>query len=86
MQLHLGPRAALWALVDEVKRDAHAREVLREEYEMLVEAKYPASDPEVIGQGRVRMGPQLVAHLLMIALIVLGNIAMIAGRPRGGAR
>jgi hypothetical protein len=56
------------------------------EYEMLVEAKYPAADPEVIGQGRVRMGPQLVAHLLMIALIVLGNIAMIAGRPRGGAR
>lgn len=56
------------------------------EYEMLVESKYPLSDPEVIGQGRVRMGPQLVAHLLMIALIVLGNIAMIAGRPRGGAR
>lgn len=56
------------------------------EYEMLVESKYPIGDPEVIGQGRVRMGPQLVAHLLMIALIVLGNIAMIAGRPRGGAR
>jgi len=56
------------------------------EYEMLVEEKYPAADAELISQGRVRMGPQLVAHLLMIALIVLGNIAMIAGRPRGGAR
>ena len=56
------------------------------EYEMLVEAKYPIAQPEVIGQGRVRMGPQLVAHLLMIGLIVLGNIAMVAGRSRGGAR
>ena len=56
------------------------------EYEMLVEEKYPAADPSVIGQGRVRMGPQLVAHLLMIGLIILGNVAMIAGRPRGGAR
>ena len=56
------------------------------EYEMLVEEKYPVAKPEVIGQGRVRMGPQLVAHLLMIALIVLGNLAMIAGRSRGGAR
>jgi hypothetical protein len=33
------------------------------------------------------MGPQLVAHLLVIALIVLGNISMIAGRGlKGGAR
>jgi hypothetical protein len=56
------------------------------EYEMLVEEKYPVKDSAAIGQGRVRMGPQLVAHLLMIGLIVLGNIAMVAGRPRGGAR
>jgi hypothetical protein len=56
------------------------------EYEMLVETKYPVDKPEVIGQGRVRMGPQLVAHLLMIALIVLGNAAMLAGRSRGGSR
>ncbi len=56
------------------------------EYEMLVEAKYPIDKPDVIGQGRVRMGPQLVAHLLMIALIILGNVAMIASRNRGGAR
>ncbi len=56
------------------------------EYEMLVAEKYPIDKPDVIGQGRVRMGPQLVAHLLMIALIVLGNVAMIASRNRGGAR
>ena len=56
------------------------------EYEMLVEAKYPVDKPELIGQGRVRMGPQLVAHLLMIGLIVLGNLSMLASRSRGGAR
>ncbi|MEY3027598.1 MAG: hypothetical protein RLZZ238_2495 [Planctomycetota bacterium] len=57
------------------------------EYEMLVEEKYPVSkDAERIGQGRVRMGPQLVAHMLMIGLIVLGNLAMISGRARGGAQ
>jgi hypothetical protein len=57
------------------------------EYEMLVEERYPVSkDAERIGQGRVRMGPQLVAHMLMIGLIVLGNLAMISGRARGGAQ
>lgn len=61
------------------------------EYEMLVTAAYPSADKpdllaERLGQGRVRMGPQLVAHLLMIGLIILGNIAMVAGRSRGGAR
>ena len=57
------------------------------EYEMLVEGKYPVErNAERLGQGRVRMGPQLVAHMLMIGLIILGNIAMVAGRSRGGAR
>jgi hypothetical protein len=57
------------------------------EYEMLVEGKYPVKkNAERLGQGRVRMGPQLVAHMLMIGLIILGNIAMVAGRSRGGAR
>lgn len=55
------------------------------EYEMLVSEKYPVSShPERLGQGRVRMGPQLVAHLLVIGLIVLGNVAMVAGRMLGG--
>jgi hypothetical protein len=58
------------------------------EYETLVTEKYPVDrNAERLEQGRVRMGPQLVAHLLMIALIVLGNIAMIASRgTQGGAR
>ena len=58
------------------------------EYETLVTEKYPVErNTERLEQGRIRMGPQLVAHLLMIALIVLGNIAMIASRgTQGGAR
>jgi hypothetical protein len=56
------------------------------EYEMLVEQKYPVAKPEVIGQGRVRMGPQLVAHLLMIGLIVLGNLAMLAARAHAATQ
>ncbi|MBI1304970.1 MAG: hypothetical protein GC172_14480 [Phycisphaera sp.] len=58
------------------------------EYETLVTEKYPVDrNSERLEQGRIRMGPQLVAHLLMIALIVLGNIAMIASRgSQGGAR
>lgn len=58
------------------------------EYETLVTERYPVDrHPERLGQGRVRMGPQLVAHLLVIGLIVLGNVAMVAGRMlKGGAR
>jgi hypothetical protein len=58
------------------------------EYETLVTEKYPVTEsPERLGIGRERMGPQLVAHLLIIALIVLGNISMLAARGlKGGAR
>jgi hypothetical protein len=31
------------------------------------------------------MGPQFVAHLLMVALIVLGNIIFFVDRSRGNA-
>lgn len=55
------------------------------EYEMLVERSYPVDQPDRIGQGRVRMGPQLVAHLLMIGLIVLGNLSMLAARAQAAA-
>lgn len=32
-----------------------------------------------------RMGPQVVAHLLMVSLIVIGNVLYFAGRGRGRA-
>ncbi|MCA9291212.1 MAG: hypothetical protein KDA25_08785 [Phycisphaerales bacterium] len=34
-------------------------------------------------EGRRRMGPQLVAHLLMIALIIVGNVIYLIDRKRG---
>lgn len=42
--------------------------------------------PAVLQEGQRRMGPQLVAHLLMVTLIVLGNIVYFATRTKGAAR
>lgn len=57
------------------------------EYEALVNARYPAPDgqpyPSLL-EGTRRMGPQLTAHLLMMALIILGNLIYFA--QRSGAR
>jgi hypothetical protein len=53
------------------------------EYEKLVVEKYlgPDPDPKYL-EGRRRMGPQLVAHLLMIGLIVAGNVVYFVDRAR----
>ncbi len=37
-------------------------------------------------EGQRRMGPQLVAHLLMVVLILAGNAIYFMSRKRGGAR
>ncbi|MDA0975534.1 MAG: hypothetical protein O2927_06165 [Planctomycetota bacterium] len=37
-------------------------------------------------EGQRRMGPQLVAHLLMVLLIIVGNVIFFMSRKRGGAR
>jgi hypothetical protein len=42
-------------------------------------------DPKYL-EGRRRMGPQLVAHLLMIGLILLGNVVFLVQRSREGRR
>jgi hypothetical protein len=53
------------------------------EYEALVVAKYGGDDPDPkYLEGIRRMGPQLVAHLLMIGLIVAGNVVYFMGRSR----
>jgi hypothetical protein len=59
------------------------------EYEDLVVQKYdrdlgktPA--PKYL-EGKRRMGPQLIAHVLMILLIIVGNIVYFTGRRREGA-
>ena len=55
------------------------------EYEELVMSKYGGEDmPGIYSEARRRMGPQLIAHLLMIALIVVGNIIYFTDRRRGG--
>jgi hypothetical protein len=57
------------------------------EYEALVNAKYDAGGATApkYQEALRRMGPQSVAHLLMIALIVLGNVAFFLQRSRKGA-
>ena len=56
------------------------------EYEALVVEKYDLSDQPKYQEALRRMGPQLVAHLLMIALIVVGNIIFFAERRREARR
>jgi hypothetical protein len=54
------------------------------EYEAALVAKYPqflATSEEAIK----KMGPQTVAHLLILALIVIGNVAyFMSSSSRGG--
>jgi hypothetical protein len=53
------------------------------EYEKLVVDKYLGENPDPRYQeGLRRMGPQLIAHLLMIGLIVAGNIIFFVERRR----
>jgi len=59
------------------------------EYEELVVDRYDRQqdrlpDPKYL-EGRRRMGPQLVAHILMVVLIIVGNIVFFVGRSREGA-
>ncbi|MBT4504635.1 MAG: hypothetical protein HOC74_43315 [Gemmatimonadetes bacterium] len=54
------------------------------EYEELVVSTYGDSDlPGIYSEARRRMGPQLIAHMLMIALIVVGNIIYFMERKKG---
>lgn len=53
------------------------------EYESLVVERYLGDDPDhKYLEGKRRMGPQLVAHLLMIGLIVVGNLIFFRQRRR----
>lgn len=57
------------------------------EYEELVVRKYDGDNEPApkYQEGKRRMGPQLVAHLLMIFLIIVGNVIFFIGRKNGGA-
>ncbi len=57
------------------------------EYEQALIERYPdLKENENAQEGLRRMGPQLIAHMLMIGLIIAGNIIYFAGRSRGEAR
>jgi hypothetical protein len=54
------------------------------EYEAAIDAVYPSiNDNPKAQEAKRRMGPQLVAHCLMIGLIVLGNLIFFVSRKRG---
>lgn len=57
------------------------------EYEQAILAEYPdfRQNPKTQEALR-RMGPQMVAHIYIIGLIVLGNIVFFTGRKRGERR
>lgn len=54
------------------------------EYEKLLGERYGTTGVPRYSEGQRRMGSQLVAHLLMIGLIVLGNVVFLIDRRRGG--
>ncbi|MCL6504756.1 MAG: hypothetical protein K6T86_18925 [Pirellulales bacterium] len=57
------------------------------EYEaLLLEKQYIRPDEVRYQEGLRRMGPQFVGHILMIALIVLGNVLFVLGRRRERVR
>lgn len=57
------------------------------EYESIVVSRYGGEHPrKTYLEAQRRMGPQLIAHILMILLIVMGNIVYFAERNRPGAR
>jgi hypothetical protein len=56
------------------------------EYEAAIDEVYPhIAANEKAQEAKRRMGPQLVAHSLMIGLILLGNYIFFVGRKRGEA-
>jgi hypothetical protein len=56
------------------------------EYEKLVGDRYGLQDQPKYQEGLRRMGPQLIAHVLMILLIVVGNVIFFAERRREALR
>ena len=61
-------------------------------YEKIMSKRYPHLNTEPFIKARFsstaaqqRMGPQFVAHLLMVGLILLGNVIFFIDRRRGAA-
>ena len=56
------------------------------EYEQALITGYPDLDREDAKEGLRRMGPQVVAHVLMIFLVIAGNVIFYMERKRGAAQ
>jgi hypothetical protein len=56
------------------------------EYEAALAAQYPQYDDPKFKEGIRRMAPQFWAHLLIVALILLGNGIYVAERLKAGRR
>ena len=56
------------------------------EYEAALAARYPRFNDPKLNDGIRRMAPQFWAHLLIVALIVLGNGIYVAERLKAGRR
>ena len=56
------------------------------EYEQALITGYPELDREDAKEGLRRMGPQVVAHVLMIFLVIAGNVVFFMERKRGAAQ
>ena len=52
------------------------------EYEAALAKQHPELAPRA-RQATVLMGPQAVAHLLIVVLIILGNVSYAIGKRRG---
>lgn len=52
------------------------------EYEALLREGYPKFEAERLHRGVERMGPQMIAHLAILLLIIVGNITFFATREK----
>ena len=76
------PMAGLLAAI---KGAAGYEQILLESYPELSSSEM-VSSPQSTTAAFQRMGPQFVAHLLMLALIILGNLIFFIDRKQGGVR
>lgn len=56
------------------------------EYEQLLGERYPQYADISLNKGRIRMGAQAIAHLVIMAFIVIGNVTFFIDRKRGARR
>jgi hypothetical protein len=76
-----------WPLLGQlaaIKGAAAYEQILIEEYPQFEQPAYVDAAQSTTA-AKQRMGPQFVAHLLMIGLIVLGNVIYFIDRRRGRA-